>query len=176
MLLAGCGVSGKGYARTGLVGPVTESHLLNIDRGTPGIRDIIVTAIYVRAGVVPAAEYSLDRAHQLFFRIIREVLTDFGLILCLELIGQLLQICRIQLDVLRYALLRLHGVDQLLKILLADFHNNIRIHLDESAVAVPCPALVARLGRYDAYYLFIQSQVQDCIHHTRHGRSCTGTH
>ena len=35
------------------------------------------------------------------------------------------------------------SIDKFFEIFLSDFHNYVRIHLDESSVAVPCPALVA---------------------------------
>ena len=67
--------------------------------------NIVVAAVDVCTGVVPGTEYSLDSAHELFLRIVREVLADLCLILSLELVGQLLQVVSGQLDVLRYALL-----------------------------------------------------------------------
>ena len=59
--------------------------------------------------------------------------------------GKILQIIRCQINVILNALLCLLGIDQLFKFALAHFHNNIGEHLDETAVAVPCPARIAGL-------------------------------
>ena len=86
-----------------------------------------------------------------------------------------MKIVRVQLDVLLHAALFFHLVDQLLEVLLADFHDDVGVHLDESSVAVPCPALVAGLRCDDLDDLFIQAQVEDGVHHAGHGSSCAGT-
>ena len=75
-----------------VIAHVAEGHGLDVDGGTPGVGDVVVTAIDVGTGVVPAAEHSLDGAQQLFRGIGGEVLTDLGLVLGLELAGQLLQV------------------------------------------------------------------------------------
>ena len=36
-----------------------------------------------------------------------------------------------------------HLIDKFFEIFLSDFHNYIRVHLDESSVAVPCPTSIA---------------------------------
>ena len=51
-----------------------------------------VAAVDVGAGVVPGAEHGLDGAHQLLLGIGGEILADLGLVLGLELLGQLLQV------------------------------------------------------------------------------------
>ena len=68
LLFAGSGVTCEGNAGTGVVAHVTECHHLYVDGSTPGIRDIVVTAVNVCTGVVPRTEYSLDSAHELFLR------------------------------------------------------------------------------------------------------------
>jgi len=168
-------VTGKGNTSTAVVAHVTECHALYVNSSTPRIRDIVITTIYVCSRVVPAAEYSLDGTHQLFLRIRREVCTDLFLIFSLELVCQFLQIVSSQFYVLCDASVRLHLIDELFKVLLADFHNNVGVHLDESSVAVPCPSRIAGLGCDGFYYFFVQTEVQDGIHHTRHGSPCTGT-
>ena len=59
-----------------------------------------VAAVDVGAGVVPGAEHGLDGAHQLLLGVGGEVLADLGLVLGLELAGQLLQVLGGQLHVL----------------------------------------------------------------------------
>jgi len=73
-----------------------------------------------------------------------------------------------QLNVIGNALLFLHGVNELLKVFLADFHDNVREHLDESSVAVPSPARIAGLFGDDVHNLFVEAEVEDGIHHAGH--------
>ena len=68
-LVAGRGVAGEGNARAAVIAHVAEGHGLDVDGSTPGIRDVVVPAVYIRAGVVPAAEDSLDGSHQLLLGI-----------------------------------------------------------------------------------------------------------
>ena len=70
---------------------------------------------------------------------------DLGLVLGLELAGQLLQVISGELHVLGDAALLLHLVDELLKVLLAHLHDHVGVHLDKAAVAVPGPAGVVGL-------------------------------
>lgn len=86
---------------------------------------------------------SLDSAHELILGIAREILAYFSLILILELHSELFKVVGVKLYVLSYALFLFHSVYKLLKIFLADFHNNVGIHLNKSSVAVPSPSRIA---------------------------------
>ena len=171
-LLTCSGVTREGNARTGSIAHVTESHHLNFDRGTPGIRDVMVHTVDVSAGIVPAAEHGLDSLEQLDLRIVREIFAQLILILSLELICQLLEIVSRQLDVELDAFLLLNLVDELLEVFLADFHDDIREHLDEASVAVPGPSGVPGFRCDNAYDLLVETEVEDRVHHAGHG--CAG--
>ena len=175
LLLAGGGVAGKGHAGAAVIAHVAEGHGLDVDGGTPGVGDVIVTAIDVGTGIVPAAEHGLNGTQQLLLGIGGEVLTDLGLVLGLELAGQLLQVLGGELHVLSDALLGLHLVNELLEILLAHLHDHVRVHLDETAIAVPGPAGVIGLLCNDRHHVLVETQIQDGVHHTGHGGPCAGT-
>ena len=170
-LFTGGGVTGKCNASTGIVVLVTKCHHLDVNSGTPGIRNIVVTTVNVCTGVVPAAENSLDSADQLFFGVRREVFADFCFVLSFELFSQFFEVLSGQLDVLGNASFLFHLVDQLFKVLLADFHNDVGVHLDKSSVAVVSPTGVAPAGDGLNNFL-IQTKVEDGVHHAGHG--CTG--
>ena len=176
LLLAGGGVAGEGHAGAAVVAHVAEGHGLDVDGGAPGVGDVVVPAVHVGAGIVPGAEHGLDGAHQLLLGVGGEVLADLGLVLGLELAGQLLQILSGQLHVLGYALLLLHLVDELLEVLLAHLHDDVGVHLDEAAVAVPGPAGVAGLLGQHVHHVLVQTQIQDGVHHAGHGGPGAGTH
>ena len=52
---------------------------------------------------------------------------------------------------------------------LCDFHYNVTKHLDESSVAVICETRIFCQCSQSFYRLIVQTQVQDGVHHTRHG-------
>ena len=172
VLFAGCGVTGECNAGAAVVAHVAERHHLNVDGGTPRVGDVVVAAVDVCTGVIPRAEDRLDCAHELLGGILREVLADLFLVLGLKLSCQLLEVVCVQLDVLSDLALLLHLVNELLEVLLADLHNDVGIHLDKAAVAVPRPTGVAGLCRHDLDDFLVKTEVQDGIHHTGHG--CTG--
>ena len=174
-VLACSRVTGKCNTGTAVVAHVTESHHLYVNSCTPGIRDIVVTTVYVCSRVVPGTEYGFDSAYQLLLGICREIGTDFFFVFSLELVCQLVKVVSSKLNVLLNASLLFHLVDQFFEIFLADFHNYVRIHLDESSVAVPSPAGIVGLLSQHINNFFIQTKVEDSIHHTRHGCSCTRT-
>ena len=53
-------------------------------------------------------------------------------------------------------------------------HDNVSVHLDEAAVAIPCETLVARLLGQGDDSSVIQAKIQNCVHHARHRLACTG--
>jgi len=160
---------------TRLIRPVTECHLLYVYSSTPGIRNIVVTTVYVCTRVIPGTEYSFDCTHQLLLRIIREVCADFLFIFSFELVSQFFQIFSCKINVLCNASFSFHLIDQLFKIFFTNFHNYVRIHLDKSSVAVTSPSLISCFLSNYFYYFLIKTKVQNCIHHTRHGSSCSRT-
>ena len=174
-LFAGGGVTGERNAGAGGVAHVAERHHLDVDGSTPGVGDVMIHTVDVGTRVVPGTEHSLDRLEELFLRIVREVLAELILILSLELTGECLQVVSGQLDVISDALLFFHLVDELLKVFLADFHNDVGEHLDETAIAVPSPARIAGFRGNDLNDLLVQTEVQDGVHHAGHGSTGAGT-
>ena len=173
---AGCGVAGERNAGAAVIAHVAERHGLDVNGSTPRIGDIVVAAIDVCAGVVPRTENSLDSAHELLLGIAREIFAYLCLVLSLELSSELLEVVGGELDVLGNALLRLHSVDELLEILLADFHNDVGIHLNKSSVAVPSPTGIAGLLCDSLNNLLVKTEVKNSVHHAGHGSAGAGTH
>ena len=70
-------------------------------------------------------------------RILREILAVHSfLVNSLEFCCQFFQIISSQICIEMYALCFFHLVDDFLEVGLWNFHNNVRIHLDESAVGI----------------------------------------
>ena len=68
----------------------------------------------------------------------------------------------------------LHLVDELLKILFADLHDDVRVHLDKPAVGVVSEAGLLRLFGKGFDDLVVEAQVQDGVHDAGHGRPGAG--
>ena len=171
-LLARRRISRERNASAAVIAHVTECHGLHVDSRAPGVGDIVVAAVHVCARVVPGAEHSLDGTHQLLLRVGREVLAQLRLVLSLELVCELLEVRSGEIHVLGHAAILLHLVDELLKILLADFHNDVGVHLDKSSVAVPSPTRIVGLLCQDLDHVLVEAEVQDGVHHARHRSSC----
>ena len=178
LVLTGCRITGKCNTGTGLFIQVTEYHRHYVNSGTPGIRDVVVTTIYVCTRVIPGTEYSLDSELELLYGIRREISTKLVLVFSLELLSKFLKVSCGKIDVVLNTTLFLHLVDQLLEVLLTNFHNDIREHLDESSVRVVYETLELRIrvaGDHSCNYIIVKTKVQDGIHHTGHGCTSTGT-
>ena len=121
----GSRITCEGNAGTGIVVQVAEYHRHHVNSGSPAVRNVIVAAVYICAGIVPGAENSFDGSHQLFLGIRGEIITDLGLVFCFELGSQFFQVFGSQVHVIRDAFLLFHFVDQLLEVLFAHFHDNI---------------------------------------------------
>ena len=176
-VFACCGITGKCNACAGIVIQVAEYHGHNIDCCAPAVRNIIISAIYICAGVVPGTEHSFYSAHQLFFGISGEIFPDLGFVFSFELTCQFFQIFSRQFDIVGDAFLCLHLVDQLFKVFFSDLHNHVGIHLDKTAVAVVYKTGkfgIAVSGNHGFHNFIIQSEIENCVHHTRHGCPCTG--
>ena len=96
-------------------------------------------------------------------------------VLGLELLSQLLEVVSGQLGVERDAAGFLHLVDELLEVLLADFHDDVGVHLDEAAIGVVCEAGIVGLVCEGHDDLVIEAEVEDGVHHARHGGTRAGT-
>ena len=177
LLFAGRRITSKGNARAGVFVQIAENHGHHVDSGTPAVRNIVVPAIHVSTRVIPAAEYGFDGAHQLLFGIRGEIRTNFTLILGFEGTRQFFQVSGIQLDIQLDALFLLHFINQLLEVLFPDFHNDVRVHLDKTPIAVVYEAFEFRIwiaGNHRSNYIVIQTQIQNSVHHARHGSPCSG--
>ena len=68
-----------------------------------------------------------------------------------------------------------HALENAVKESLAHFHNNIREHLNETAIRIIGKTGIAGLLSETLDRNIVQAQVQDRIHHTGHGCTRAGT-
>ena len=156
-----------------VVAAVSEDHRLDVDRGSPFVGNVVELAVRLRALVVPGAEDGADRAPELLARIVGKVvagaLADDRLVAAHDLGevggGQVLVALRAAglLDLLH----------RLLELVARHAEHDVAVHLDEPPPAVVREALARERGEAGDRPRR-EPQVQDRVHHARHGRARAG--
>lgn len=175
IVFAGGGVAGKGNAGGAVVPHVAVNHGLDVDRGAPVGGNVIEPAVGDGPLVHPGAEHGAHGAPELLLRIFGELLADGLADLCLELADQFLPVGRGEVRVQVDPLLILLLLEEVFEQVLVHAHDHIGVHLHEAAIGIVGEALVPALGDDPLDRLIVESQVQDGIHHTRHGSPGAGT-
>ena len=162
-------VAREGDAGTAGLAHVAEDHALHVDRRAPFVGDVVFTAVDVGALIVPRAEDRADRAHELLAGIIGEsfpgALFDQGL----EAFDHLLQRLGIQRGVADVGIVReKFGFEffndrferlVLLARTLLHTHDDVAIHLDETAVAVVGETLIVGQTRQTLHRGVVEAEV-----------------
>ena len=175
LLFAGGRVAGEGYAGARGLAHIAEYHGLYVYSSAPAVRDVVHAAVGVRTRIIPRAEYRADSLHQLLLRVLREIFAEGLLVVILEQNDQLGHIVRVQFIIHLNALFVLYLVDKLLEGGLRQLHNNVREHLNETAVGIACETrVIGQLGNCFAD-LVVHAEVKDGIHHAGHGCARTRT-
>ena len=128
------------------------------------------------AVVVPGTEDGVPGHDQLFVRILREVALGVLFDDFLVFLDDFLQGLGIQVGVELGFFLFLLGVEYVVKLFLLNIQNDVAEHLDEAAIGIGGEASIvaARGQRVDA--LVIEAEIEDRVHHARHGKLCARTH
>ena len=173
---AGCGIAGKRDAGARIVSGIAEDHFLHVDRCSPVIRDFVHAAVNIGAGIVPGTENRFDGLHQLNLGFTREIGAFFLFVKRFEAADELFHVVFIQIGVLLHAFFRFHSVDYFFKLRLGKLHYHVGEHLYKTAVGViRKPGISGKFCKF-LYNLVVQPQIQDGVHHARHGCTRAGTH
>ncbi len=168
-------VSRESNSGTGCVSHVSKDHGLNVDSGTPGGRNIVHPSVIDGSWIVPGTKNRFYCSKKLLNRIAGKFLSHFIFVLLFEKYRQGFQIIGIQIGVLSDTLFFLHLIDKFFKIRFTNFHNYIGIHLYKPSIRVVSkPGIVGLFGKALGDFI-VETKVQNGIHHTGHGCSCTGT-
>ena len=165
----------KCNAGAGILTGISEYHGLNVYCRSQGCGNVIQLSVQNCSFVIPGTEYRLNRLHQLILRILWELSAQFCFYQFLVSFNDDFQILCLQINVILSAHFLLAAVKDLIEFGLRDFHYDVTEHLNETSVAVVSKTLVAGLGSQALYGIVIQSQVQNRVHHSRHGNRCAGT-
>ena len=168
-------IAGERNTGTGCVGHIAENHLLNVDRSSQIIRDFIHLAVEDGAFIVPALKYGGDGFFELCTGILREFFTGQFFIKHFVLLGNFLQLFRAQFIVLLNVGFFFFFFENVLKFGAIQTDGDIREHRDETTIGVIRPMRIAGLFGDRLYGNVVQTEVQNGIHHTRHGNRRTRT-
>ncbi len=126
--------------------------------------------------VHPRAEHGAYCSPELFERILRERLALLFREPFLIAADQLLPILGGEIGVERIAVAVLVVVKDFLEVMMVDAEHDIGIHRDEAAVAVIGEAAVAGFLRQRLDRLVVEAEIEDRVHHARHGGARPRTH
>ena len=90
--------------------------------------------------------------------------------------NQLPQRSGVQIGILRGAGLCLLVLQDVLEALALEVHDDCREHRDEAPVGIVGEPLIAGFFYQSLHSSVVQAEVQDSIHHARHGRPRAGSH
>ncbi len=116
----------------------------------------------------PRPEYCISSHVQLLLGIIRESTPCFLLNQSLILLNYVLQSLRVKLCVKSYAHFLFLRIENSLELLMRNLHHHIAEHLDKPSVGIVSEPLIAGHLNKPLNRLVVQSEIKDCIHHTRH--------
>ena len=185
-VFTGCGVAGERDARGGRVAHVAEDHGLDVDGRAPRLRNAFDAAVADGLRAHPGLEDGADAAPQLLHRIIRELGAEDLLDLAFEGAGEDFQVVRVQIRV-RLVVFNVFVLVEDLVQDLADafavegfdafglFHDDVRVHHDQTAVGVPDEAFVVGLLDEAGDGGGGKTDVEDGVHHAGHGLAGAGT-
>ncbi len=175
LLFAGARVTGESDAGAGVFAHVPEDHGLNVDGGAPFIGNAVHLTIDVGAGVVPAAENGSDRFFELDIRIGREVFVEDVLVVGLIGFDQFLELLGGDFGVELVAVVGFDLVEHRVHLGARMPFGDIGEHQNETAIGVPGEALVVGGFRELIDGLVVKTEVEDGVHHARHGLTGAGT-
>ncbi len=177
-VFAGAGVAGEADAGRAVVAHVAEHHGHHVDRRAVGHfrGDLELAAVIDRPLAHPGVEHRLDRQFQLFVGVLRERPAGLFLDHFQEQLSDILQVVGVQAQVDLDAGAALDRFKVLVEVLVVDAQRDFAEQLDKAAVGVVTEAFVA--GQLDQARQggFVQAQVQDGVHHARHGHGGAGAH
>ena len=167
-LCARGGIAREADAGAGLVVAVAEHHGLHVHGRAEVVRDVLALTVGDGSRPVPGGEDGLDGAAELVDGLLGERVAGLGRHDAFQLFDKGLQVACDELGVRGTGALleRFQGPVQLLP---RDAEDDATVHLHETAVGVEGEPLVAGLLGKAFDGAVVEAEVQDGVHHPRHG-------
>ena len=170
LLVANRRIAGETDARGTGVAEIAEDHRLHVHRRAQIVRDVVNAAIVLGAIVLPGTEYCVARHDQLLVRILRKVALGVFLHDLLVFRDHFFQRFGIEVGIELRLFLLLLGVEDFVERRFRNLQHHVAEHLNQTAVGIVGKARViaALRERFDA--LIVQAEIENRIHHARHGK------
>ena len=175
-------VTGEGDAGAGVVTGVAIDHGLDVDGGAPLGGDVVFAAIDDSAVIHPGAEDGAGGTTELVPDAVGEAFAGAFFDECLEAFDQFFLVVGGEVaidDVLAIDFVFEAFDDDFERLVIfafafLDTEDDVAVHLDEAAVAIPSEAFVAGSFGQGDDGLVIEAEVEDGVHHARHGVARAG--
>ena len=146
-VFAGRGISAKANAGGAIIAHVAKNHGLNIYGRTPGVGNVVQSAVGDGTGVHPTAKNRADGTPKLLVNILWKRRAKFFCYFIFERFHQRLEIVGIEFVVERYALVFLGDIQKRFQIVVVHTEDHVGIHLDEPPITIISKACIAGLRR-----------------------------
>ena len=156
---------------------VTKYHCHNCNSSSfdNSFVNVVKFTIDDSAFVHPRTEYSTNSSPHLIFWILREVFTFFCFVHCFIFRNDSLKFFCCEFSIFFNSTNSFYFVNDSFEFIVVNTHSNVTEHLDKAAVSIPCKAWIVCFVCKSNNRLIIKTEVEDCIHHTRHRFSSTRT-
>ena len=168
-LFASARVAGESDAGAGIFAHVAEDHGLDVDGGTPFIGDAVHLTIDVGAGVVPTAENRGDGFFELNIWISREVFVEDLFVVSLVIFDKGFELIGGDFGIKFVAVVSLDLVKHRVHFGARMSFGDVGEHQNEAAIGIPSKALVVCGFCELIDGLIVKAEVENGIHHARHG-------
>ncbi len=132
------------------------------------MRDRVDPAIDARAFGLPAVEHRADRALELFADVLRERATELGFDDRLIFADQRAPVIGGHFGIVGKAAILLGDFQRFLEQAVVEAEDDVGVHLDEAAIAVPGEARVARSRGEPFDGGIVEAEIEDGVHHAGH--------
>ena len=178
LVLAGGRVAREAHARGAVVAHVAEHHGDDVHRRAVrhGGRDLEFAAVVDGALAHPRVEHRLDGDLELLVRVGREGPAGVLLHDLQEPFADVAQVVGTEHHVLLDADAGLHGLELLVERGIGHAERHLAEQLDETPPRVVAEALVAGVADERGERGLVEAEVEDRVHHARHGHGRAGAH
>ena len=177
-VFASAGVAGEADAGRAIVTHVAEHHGHDIDGGAVGLiwSDLEFAAVIDGALAHPRAEHGLNGQLKLLIGVLRErppglLLNDFE-----EQLADVFQVVGAQAQINLDACTALDRLKVLIEMMIVHPQRDLAKQLDETTISVITEAFVAGELDQPGQGGLIQAQIEDGVHHARHGHRRAGAY
>jgi hypothetical protein len=186
-MVVACGrVPGESHTCCTIVSHVAENHSLDVDRGTPLVRDPFDASVSDGSLSVPGKENGPDASPELIPGVVGKLHAEDLLDLRFVLFAKLLELLRCKIVVVEVLFPLFQRLQHMLKLLADPFalfrldpggflHDHVAVHGDEPAVSVINEPFIAGPGHHPGYGPGGESDIEHGLHHAGHAGSGAGT-